>query len=80
MSENFHYYGKHKRKSEPGRQKIVRHDNRLSCRLSQDTWNEIDEFMRDSGINNLSSVIETLLTDSLLDYKIEKEKFELSGL
>lgn len=74
------YYGKHKRKTEPVRQITVRHDNRLSCRLSQDTWNEIDEFKRDSGINNLSTIIETLLSDSLLDYKIEKQKYEIGDI
>lgn len=78
--EFIRYYGKHKRRTEPVRQKIVRHDNRLSCRLSQDTWNEIDEFKRDSGIKELSKVIETLLSDSLVDYKISKQKFELEGI
>ena len=64
-------------------QEIVRQtrkDNRLSVRLSQDTWNEIDEFKRDSGIKELSKVIEALLTDSLLDYKISKQNFELSDI
>lgn len=74
------YYGKHKKKKEPVRQKTVRQDNRLSCRLSQDTWNEIDEFKRDSGIKELSKVIETLLSDSLLDYKISKQKFEIEDI
>lgn len=79
MSENFHYYGKHKKKKEPVRQNIVRHDNRLSVRLSQDTWSEIDEFKRDSGLN-LSQTIETLLSDSLLDYKISKQQFEIEDI
>jgi len=79
MSENFHYYGKHKNKKEPVRQKIVRHDNRLSVRLSQDTWNEIDEFIKESSLN-LSQTIETLLSDSLLDYKISKQQFEIEDI
>lgn len=64
----------------PRPQKDYRKDNRLSCRLSQDTWNEIDEFKKDSGIKELSKVIETLLSDSLLDYKISKQKYELSDI
>lgn len=75
-----HYYGKHKRKKKPVRQTIVRQDNRLSCRLSKDTWNEIDEFIEELGDNNLSNVIETLLSDSLLDFKIAKQKYELSDI
>jgi hypothetical protein len=75
-----HYYGKHKRQKQSIRQTIVRHDNRLSCRLSQDTWNEIDDFMDELGNNNLSNAIETLLSDSLLDYKIAKQKYELSDI
>lgn len=74
------YYGKHKRKTPSVRQTTVRQDNRLSCRLSQDTWNEIDEFMSYNGLTNLSMVIETLLSDSLLDWKLAKQKYELEGL
>ena len=72
------YYGKHKHKTPPVRQ--MRTDNRLCVRLSQDTWNEIDRFMEDNGLDNLSKVIEVLLSDSLLDYRIEKQKYELSDL
>ena len=74
------YYGKNKTKATTVRQRIVRKDNRLSCRLSDDTWNEIDEFTEDMGIKNLSAVIETLLSDSLLNYKIAKQKYELEGI
>ena len=74
------YYGKHKRKNTPVRQKVVRKDNRLSCRLSGDTWNEIEGFMLDNDLDNLSNVIETLLSSELLDYKISKQKYELEGI
>lgn len=79
MSENFIYYGKHKHKKESVRQSTVRHDNRLSVRLSQDTWNEIKEFMADSSLN-LTQTVETLLTDSLLDYKLSKQQYEISDI
>jgi hypothetical protein len=59
---------------------MVRQDNRLSCRLSKDTWSEVYEFMKDLGTDNLSNAIETLLSDSLLDYKIAKQKYELSDI
>ena len=72
------YYGKFKKEKTPVRQ--TRTDNRLCVRLSQDTWNEIDRFMEDNGLDNLSKVIEVLLSDSLLDYRIEKQKYELSDL
>lgn len=78
MSDFYLYKHKRKTKELPVRQK--RADNRLSCRLSDDTWNEIDGFMEDNGLDNLSNVIETLLSDSLLDYKIAKQKFELEGI
>lgn len=77
------YYGKHKRKSSPVRQVSAgqkRKDNRLSCRLSDDTWNEIDEFMQYNGLDNLSGTIECLLSDSLLDWKIAKQNYELSDI
>lgn len=80
MSENFVYYGKHKRKNESVRQITVRHDNRFSGRFSQDTWKEIYEFMDDNDLNNVSNVVETLISDSLLDYKISKQQFELKGI
>lgn len=74
-----HYYGKHKRKIEPVRQTTVRRDNRLSVRLSQDTWNEVEAFMADSSLN-LTQTVETLLSDSLLDYKLSKQQYEISDI
>lgn len=74
------YYGKHKKKKGSVRQQIVRQDNRFSGRFSQDTWKEIYEFMDDNDLDNISNVVETLLSDSLLDYKISKQQFELDGI
>lgn len=61
------------------RQTNVRQDNRLCVRLSQDTWNEIDEFMNDSGLN-LTQAVETMLTDFYLDYKKSKQEYEISDI
>lgn len=75
-----YYYHKKRQETPPVGQPSVKKDNRLCCRLSQDTWTEIDEFMEDNGLTNLSNTVETLLSDSLLDYKIEKYKKELEGI
>lgn len=73
------YFKPNNRKfQEPVRQ--IRKDNRLCVRLSQDTWAEIDEFMAYNELKNLSMVIETLLSDSLLDWKLAKQKYELEGI
>lgn len=74
-----HYYGKHKRKPTTVRQEKVRYDNRLCVRLSQDTWNEINEFMEDSGLT-LTQAVETMLTDSYLDFKTSKQQYEISDI
>jgi len=80
MLENFKYYGKHKRNKPIVRQTNVRQDNRLCVRLSQDTWNELDKFMRYNELTNLSNAVETLLTDSLLDWKETKQQYEISDI
>jgi hypothetical protein len=86
MSENFVYYGKHKRKKEPVRQEVVRRSVKKSVRFDEENfkniqvkvnyYNSLDDKMK----TDFSKTLNDILRDYFLDEKIEQQKIELEGL
>jgi hypothetical protein len=86
MSENFVYYGKHKRKKEPVRQEVVRQSVKKSVRFDEENFKNIQgkvnyfNSLDDKMKTDFSKTLNNILHDYFLDEEIEIQKYELEGI